>query len=48
MNRRDMLKCMGLSAAALGLNLKGQEAAAKTAPKKALLAGWSGGILREG
>ena len=38
MNRRDMLKCMGLGAAALGLNLKGQEAAAKPAPKKALLA----------
>ena len=38
MNRRDMLKCMGLGAAALGLNLKGQEAAAKPASKKALLA----------
>ena len=38
MNRRDMLKCMGLSAAALGLNVKAQEAAAKPAPKKALLA----------
>ena len=38
MNRRDMLKCMGLGAAALGLNVKAQEAAAKPAPKKALLA----------
>ena len=38
MNRRDMLKYMGLSAAALGLNVKAQEAATKPTPKKALLA----------